>query len=181
MPSIQRSLTIDVPASKVYDAFVDLSRWLEWNPHFRAVKPLSEGPLAVGSKARVALKLSPLASVWEVTELNPSRSFAWTTSSLPGLRLAFDHIAESADGGTRATLRIDIAGPLSFLAGLTGAFYGRNLDHSLAALKRILEGEATAAPEPQEPEAQAAEAEAEGEPEAAADAGPDADAEPKNE
>ncbi len=181
MPSIQRSLTIDVPASKVYDAFVDLSRWLEWNPHFRAVKPLSEGPMAVGSKARVALKLSPLASVWEVTELNPGRSFTWTSSSLPGLRLAFDHIAESADGGARATLRIDIEGPLSFLAGVTGAFYGRNLDHSLAALKRILEGEATPAPAPQQPEAPEAETQAEGEPEAAAEAGPDADTEPKNE
>jgi uncharacterized membrane protein len=191
MPSIQRSLTIDVPADKVYDAFVDLSRWLEWNPHFRTVKPLSEGPLAVGSKARVALKLSPLASVWEVTELNPSRSFTWTSSSLPGLRLAFDHIAESADGGARATLRIDIEGPLSFLAGVTGAFYGRNLNHSLAALKRMLEGEATPAPVPQEPEAPEAEAEAEAtlesraeaeaEPDATAEAGPDADAEPKNE
>ena len=136
MPSVQRSLTIDAPPAKVYEAFVDLSRWLEWNPHFREVKPLTEGPLASGSKARIALRLSPLATVWEVTELNPNRSFAWASSSLPGLRLVFDHIAESADGGTRATLRIDIEGPLAFLAGLTGAFYGRNLGRSLAALKR---------------------------------------------
>jgi len=181
MPFVQRSLTIDVPADKVYDAFVDLGRWLEWNPHFREVKPLSEGPLAAGSKARVALKLSPFASVWEVTELNPGRSFAWTSSSLPGLRLAFDHIAESADGGTHATLRIDIEGPLSFLAGVTGAFYGRNLDHSLAALKRLLEGEAPSAPEAQEPEAPEAEAEAEAALEAEGEAGPAAGAEPKNE
>ena len=154
MPSLQRSLTIDAPPTKVYEAFVDLGRWLEWNPHFREVRPLSEGPLAQGSKARIALKLSPLASVWEVTEVNPGRSFAWASSSLPGLRLNFDHIAESADGGTRATLRIDIEGPLAFLAGLAGAFYGRNLDRSLAALKRMLEGEAAPAPEPQEPAAE---------------------------
>lgn len=157
MPSVQRSLTIDAPPAKVYDAFVDLGRWLEWNPHLREVSPLSEGPLAQGSKARVALKLSPLASVWEITEVNPGRSFAWASSSLPGLRLIFDHIAESADGGTRATLRIDIEGPLAFVAGLTGALYARNLDRSLAALKRMLEAEPAAeeptAEEEAEPEA----------------------------
>ena len=170
MPSVQRSLTIDAPPAKVYEAFVDLSRWLEWNPHIREIRSLSEGPLAQGSKVRIALKLSPLASVWEVTEVNPGRSFAWASSSFPGIRLNFDHIAERADGGTLATLRIDIEGPLAFLTGLAGAFYGRNLDRSLAALKRMLEGEAAPAPEPQEPAAEepAAEEEskAEAEPEA---------------
>ena len=165
MPSIQRSVTIAAPPERVYDAFVDLSGWLAWNPHFREVKPLSEGPLAQGSKARVALKLSPFASVWEVTDITPGRSFAWASSSLPGLRLIFDHIAEDADGGTRATLRIDIEGPFSFLAGITGRFYSRNLDHSLAALKRLLAGEAPPAAEPQEPAAEepASQGEAEGE------------------
>jgi uncharacterized membrane protein len=161
MPSVQRSLTIDAPPAQVYEAFVDLSRWLEWNPHLREVRPLTEGPLTPGSKARVALKLNPLPSVWEVTELNPGRSFAWASSLLPGIRLVFDHVAESADGGTRATLRIDIEGPLAFLAGLAGTVYGRNLDHSLVALKDILEGETPSAPGPQQPPAEEPEAEAE--------------------
>ncbi len=174
MPSVQRSLTIDAPPAQVYEAFVDLSRWLEWNPHLREVKPLSEGPLAPGSRARVALKLNPLPSVWEVTEMNPGRSFAWASSLLPGIRLVFDHVAESADGGTRATLRIDIEGPLAFLAGLASTVYGRNLDHSLAALKRMLEGEAASAPEPQQPPAEKPEAAAEPEPKAETEAKPEA-------
>ncbi len=163
MPSIERSLTINAPSERVYEAFVDLSRWLEWNPHLREVRPLTEGPLTPGSKARVALKLNPLPSVWEVTEMNPGRSFAWASSLLRGIHLVFDHVAESADGGTRATLRIDIEGPLAFLAGLAGALYGRNLDHSLAALKDILEAEAldSSGPEPQQPPAEEPEAEAE--------------------
>ena len=167
MPSVQRSLTIDAPPAQVYEAFVDLSRWLEWNPHLREVRPLSEGPLTPGSRARVALKLNPLPSVWEVTEMNPGRSFAWASSLLPGVRLIFDHVAESADGGTRATLRIDIEGPLAFVAGLAGAVYGRNLDHSLAALKDLVEGEARdkSAPEPQQPPAEEPEPEAEAKPE----------------
>ena len=178
MPSIQRSLTIDAPAAKVYDAFVDLSHWLEWNPHFKEVRPLGEGPLATGSRARIALKRSPFASVWEVTEVNPGRSFTWASSSLPGLRLAFDHIAEGSDGGTRATLRIDIEGPLAFLTRVPGALYGRNLNHSLAALKRMLEAEAGPAPKPQQPPAEQPEAPAA---EAEAEARPEGEAGPKNE
>ena len=175
MPSVQRSLTIDAPPAQVYEAFVDLSRWLEWNPHLREVRPLTEGPLTPGSKARVALKLNPLPSIWEVTEMNPGRSFAWASSLLPGIRLVFDHVAESADGGTRATLRIDIEGPLAFLAGLAGTIYGRNLDHSLAALKDILEAEVidSSGPEPQQPPAEEPEAEAKPEPEAETEAKPE--------
>jgi uncharacterized protein YndB with AHSA1/START domain len=185
MPSVERSLTIQAPPAKVYEAFVDLSRWLEWNPHLKAVTPLSEGPLTTGFRARVALKLNPLPSTWEVTEVNPGRSFAWTSSLLPGVRLVFDHIAEGADGGTRATLRIDIEGPLAFVAGLAGAVYGRNLDHSLTALKRMLEAEAepAPAPEPEQPPAEEPAAEAEPEPEAEAEskAEGESEAEPKNE
>ena len=142
MPSLQRSLTIDVPPARVYEAFADFDRWLEWNPHLRQVKPLCEGPLATGCTARIALKLSPFPSVWEVTEVVPGRSFAWASSSIPGVRLTFDHIAEDYDGGTVATLRVDVEGPLAFLTPITGAFYEHNLGRSLAALKRILEAEA---------------------------------------
>ena len=183
MPSLERSLTIDAPPANVYEAFVDLGRWLEWNPHLRAVTPLSEGPLTPGFRARVTLKLNPLPSTWEVTEVNPGRSFAWKSSLLPGVRLGFDHIAESAEGGTRATLRIDIEGPLAFVAGLAGSIYGRNLDHSLNALKGMLEGEAAPVPAPQQPPAAEPEAqtEAEPEPEAEAEAEAEADTEAKNE
>jgi len=163
MASVERSRTIDAPAARVYEAFVDLSRWLEWNPHLRKVTPLSEGPLAPGFKARVSLKLNPIPSVWQVTEVNPGRSFAWVSTSLPGVRLVVDHVAEGADGGARATIRIDVEGPLAFLAWLAGGFYGRNfLGRSLGALRRMLEGEAPAVPEP-EPAAEEPEPEAESE------------------
>ncbi len=58
--------------------------------------------------------------------------------------------------------------PLAFLAGLASPVYGRNLDHSLAALKDILEAEAldSSGPEPQQPPAKEPEAEAEPESEA---------------
>ncbi len=176
MPSVERSITINAPPERVYEAFVDHSRWLEWNPNMREMRPLSEGPLTPGFRARAAHKLNPVASVWEVTEVNPGRSFAWRSSFLPGLRLAFDHIAEGAAGATRATIRIDIAGPLAFVARLAGGVLARNLlDSSLTALKGLLEAEApgSSAPEPKQPPTEEPEAEAEPQPEAETEAQPE--------
>ncbi len=173
MPSIERSLSIDATPERVYEAFVDLSRWLEWNPQLREVTPLSEGPLAVGSKARIAGQMMIGARVWEVTEVNPGRSFSWK-SSFPGVRLTFDHVAQGADGGARATIRIDIEGPLAFLTGLADTVYGRNfLGRSLGAFKAMLEREAVPAPEPQQPPPEEPEAGAEPEPEAETEAKPE--------
>ena len=100
------------------------------------------------------------------------RSFAWKSSFFPGLRLVFDHIAEGADGGTRATIRIDIAGPLAFVARLAGGVIARNLlDSSLTALKGLLEAEdlGSSRPEPQQPPAEEPADEAEAEPESEAE------------
>jgi hypothetical protein len=140
MVTVERSAIIRTPPDRVWAAYVDLSGWLAWNPHMRELGLLTEGSLAVGSRARLVLKTG-LRSSWEVTELNPGRSFAWVANLVPGLRLAFDHIVEPAEGGSRAILRIDASGPVAVVAGpVLRLIYARNLDHSLAALKRLLEG-----------------------------------------
>ena len=139
MPTVERSEIIKAPPERVWEAYLDLAGWLAWNPHMRELRLLTEGPLAVGSRARLVLKTG-LPSVWEVTELNAGRSFAWTATLVPGLRLLFDHIVEAAEGGSRPILRIEASGPVAVVAGPVLRFiYARNLDHSLAALKRLLE------------------------------------------
>lgn len=140
MPAVERSAIIKAPPEQVWAAYLDLAGWLAWNPHMRQLRLLTEGPLAVGSRARLVLKTG-LRSTWQVTELNPGRSFAWAASLVPGLRLVFDHVVEPAEGGSRAILRIDASGPVAVVAGpVLRLVYARNLDHSLAALKRLLEG-----------------------------------------
>jgi hypothetical protein len=140
MPSIARSLLIRVPPIQVYEAFIALARWKQWNPHLREITPLYEGPMTVGSWARVAPKYAP-TSLWRVTRMEPGRSFTWETALLPGLRLAFDHVAEAdpAEPGTRATLRLRFDGSLSFLGVVAGQVYAGNLVRSLTALKGLLE------------------------------------------
>lgn len=140
MPSIARSLLIRIAPLQVYEAFIALVRWKQWNPHLREITPLYEGSMVVGSRARVGPKYAP-TSVWTVTRMEPGRSFTWETPLLPGLRLAFDHVAEAdpAEPGTRATLRLRFEGSLSFVGVVAGQVYAGNLLRSLTALKALLE------------------------------------------
>ncbi len=138
MPRVQRDITIDVPPEKVWEALVDLPSWLGWNPHMREIASLTEGPLAVGSRARIVLRTG-LSSRWEVTELSAGRSFTWASRVL-GVPTTFGHEVEGADGGSRAVLWIDVSGPLAVLAFPVLQFvYSHNLARALSELKKVLE------------------------------------------
>jgi hypothetical protein len=140
MPSIARSIVIDVPPERVYEAYVDFASWLRWVPHFRGISLLDAGPLALGHRARISETYSVLSRVWRVTDLQPGRSFAWAASLLPGLRLTVDHIAELEGGRTRATLALRTDGPLALAAGpIATRLSSRTFARSLAALKALLE------------------------------------------
>jgi uncharacterized protein YndB with AHSA1/START domain len=139
MPTVERSVVIQVSPEQVWEAYVGLDGWLQWNGHMKEVKLLEGGELDVGKRARVTLK-TRMSSEWEVTELTPGKSFTWVSRLAPGLRLAFAHEVEAADGGTRAVLRIDSSGPVAVLAApVLGLFYSRNLAHALDSLKALLE------------------------------------------
>lgn len=141
MPSVTRSLFIDVPPARVYGAYTDFASWLRWVPHFRELTPLDGSILAPGFRARIRESYHPLVAVWEVVRVEEGRSFAWRSASPPGVWLTVDHIAEAEGAGTRASLQIDIDGPVGLLiAPLAAALSRRTFDRSLAALKVLLEG-----------------------------------------
>ena len=160
MHPVERSLFINAPPATVFRAYTDLSRWLEWNPHLRKVKFNGQGTLALGSKVSTGVKASPVSTTWKVTDLEADRSLTWKSSFPPGVGVVFDHLAEKEWGGTRATLRLTITGPLAlvawagwvplFVTGLPGPmdimnqnepglFYGHNLQRSLYQLKSLIE------------------------------------------
>ena len=142
MPTVERSITIQAPPEKVWEHYVGVDPWTQWNRHLREVRPLEKGPLAVGKRARVTLKMG-MSSEWEVTELASGRSFTWVSKVAPGLRLAFAHEVATAGAGTRAVLRIDSSRPTAVLAApVLSLVYSRNLAHALSSLKRLVEGAA---------------------------------------
>ena len=141
MISVARSLLIAAPAERVYAAYLDFATWSAWVPHFHELTPLQDGELALGHRARVRERFSIVPTVWEVTELAPGRSFAWTSSTLPGLRLTVDHVAEANGVGALATLALHVEGPLAPVAGPVAVRLSRRtFDRSLVALRGVLEG-----------------------------------------
>lgn len=142
MPAVERSIVINVPTERIWEAFVNLGDWPAWNHHMREIRLLTEVPLAMDSRARIVLK-TRLSSTWEVTEFSPGRSFTWD-ANLFGSHLAFAHVVEPANGGSRVILRIEAAGLTALAASLVLRFsYGHFLNRSLRRLKESLEGAAT--------------------------------------
>ena len=138
MPAVERSIVINVPADRVWEAFVNLGDWPVWKRHMREVHLLTEVPLAMNSRARIVLK-SGLSSTCEVTEFSPGRSFTWD-GRLLGSNLSFAHMVQPANSGSRVVLRIEASGPTALVASpALRPSYSRMLNCSLRRLKASLE------------------------------------------
>ena len=143
---MEQSTRIDVaaPVEQVWEVLREVERWAEWAPTVTSVRRLDDGPLAVGSRARVEQPRIP-ATEYVVTELEPGRSFTWVATG-PGVRTTARHLLEDfGAGGTRVTLAVEQAGPVGVVEG---RIYRRLIDRYLAAgaqgLKARSEGRARA-------------------------------------
>jgi uncharacterized membrane protein len=129
--------TIDTSAGlgDTWAALVDVTQWPRWTKSITSVRRLDDGPLRVGSRARVKQPGMPWL-VWEVTELRDREAFTWAARS-PGVRTAGVHrLRANPDGSTRITLELDQTGPLAGLVGaLMGARSRRFLGMEAAGLK----------------------------------------------
>lgn len=113
----ETSVDIAAPAERVWAVLVEVERAPEWTASMTAVKLLGDGPLAVGSRVRIKQpRLPPV--VWEVTSLEPGRSFSWRARG-PGFTTIGEHRV-TAEGPERAsaTLGIRRTGPLAAVADL---------------------------------------------------------------
>ena len=115
-------LTVDVkaPAERVWEQFVDVERWPQMTKSISDVRLLQSGPLQVGSQAIVKQPRLPRAR-WQVTELDPGRSFTWQTSA-GGLTTAGSHAVEGNGSESTVVLGLHQHGPLAWLAAVV---YGR--------------------------------------------------------
>jgi carbon monoxide dehydrogenase subunit G len=127
---MEQSRTIDIgaPPERVWETLSDVEHWSEWTPTVTSVRRLDEGPLRLGSRARVNQPRLP-ETVYVVTELEPGRSFTWVAAG-PGVRTTARHDAEQLpDGGTRVRLSVSQAG---WLGSVMGRFYRGLTDRYLA-------------------------------------------------
>jgi carbon monoxide dehydrogenase subunit G len=115
------STAIDISATpaEVWAVMCDIERWPEWTASVTSVARTSDGPLGVGSTARVKQpKLAPANFV--ITTWQPDAGFDWVTSN-PLVSAIGRHGIERTAHGSRVTLAVEFSGPL---AGLVAWLYG---------------------------------------------------------
>ena len=123
--TIERSIEIAAPASRVWSVMVDVEAMPSWSPSMTSVVLETPGPLTVGSVALVVQpKLSPTR--WTVTELVPGESFTWQSSGLGTTSTGRHVIAPASVGRVTVHLSIEFSGPSSRLTGIMAASYTRN-------------------------------------------------------
>ena len=109
--------------------------WPEWTESVQSVKRLDSGPFRLGSRARIK-QPKFLPAIWEVTDIDPPRSFTWVTRS-PGVIASGKHRVEATSKGSKATLSVAYAGLLGGLvAKLLGGVTDRFLMYEAAGLKQ---------------------------------------------
>jgi hypothetical protein len=99
----------------------DVERWPEWTASVISVRRLDSGTFRLGSRARIRQPRF-LPAVWEVTDLQPERSFKWVTRA-PGLVVTGSHAVQRSGTGSLVKLTLGysgfLAGPVARLLGPT--------------------------------------------------------------
>ena len=130
MGVMEQSTSIDItaPAERVWEVLTDVEYWSEWTPTVTWVRRLDDGPLRVGSRAKIRQPRVP-ETEYVVTELDPGRSFTWVATG-PGVLTTARHSVEPLpDGGARVRLSVEQGG---WLGSLVGRFYRGLTDRYLA-------------------------------------------------
>ncbi|HEY6329436.1 MAG TPA: SRPBCC family protein [Blastocatellia bacterium] len=109
---------IKAPPDQVLAVLLDVERWPDWTPSVSSIQRLDDGPLTIGSRAKIRQpKLMP--AIWQVTELESGKRFAWVTRS-PGVQIKGDHVVDRDGDGSRVTLSLQYSG---LLAPILARFY----------------------------------------------------------
>ncbi|MEU8077814.1 SRPBCC family protein [Catellatospora citrea] len=102
------ALVIDAPADVVWALTADVEQWPAATPTMTRVIRLDEGPLRVGSQARIK-QPGQAEAVWTVTAFDEGRGFTWQTDRM-GLTVIGSHQVEPVGEGCRNTLGIEVRG-----------------------------------------------------------------------
>jgi uncharacterized membrane protein len=124
---IEHELTIDAPDHVVWRLTEDVEGWPTLTPTMTSIERLDDGPLHVGSRARVK-QPAQRATVWTVTRLEPSELFEWEANVF-GVRMVGRHRITADGDSCRNTLQIEMSGRGS---GVLGALTGGRIRKAIA-------------------------------------------------
>lgn len=125
-PEISSDVRIDAPADHVWALTVDVEAWPRITPTMTSVERLDDGPLRVGSSARV-VQPKQRPTVWTVTRLDAPHRFEWQAKVLTVTMTGTHRIDADADG-CRNRLGLELSG---FGSGLMARLLGGTLRQAI--------------------------------------------------
>lgn len=150
---LSSSVEVHAPAALVFEVLSTPERLPEWNPSVARAQRLGEGPVGLGSHARMAGRLlgQLLESETEVVGFDPPRLFA--TRAVRGPRVATTFRLTSAPFGTRVSADVEGEVPGGALGGFVAervlrADFLRSLERLRALCERTARDRAEAEPAP---------------------------------
>ena len=104
---LENEIAVAAPAETVWALTLDVERWPDITPTMTEITRLDDGPLAVGSQARVK-QPAQRARTWTVTRLEPNH-YEWDATMGP-IRLRGGHHVTPTDTGCTNLLTLDVDG-----------------------------------------------------------------------
>src|SRR5215470_2892228 len=93
------SIEIDAPVAVVWDVFTDVEHWPEWTASVERIVALDGPGIQLGKRFEIKQPRLPKV-VWEVTAVEPGRSWTWRQHSLGSTALATHELVAQDDGST---------------------------------------------------------------------------------
>ena len=120
---IEDSQEIEASTQRVWAVTVDIERWPDLLPTVTSVERLDEGPLRVGSRARLK-QPAQRPTVWTVTRLDAPAAFEWEAVVFGVPTRAAHRIEPLGPNRCRNTLALELTGRW---AGIVGRLVGRRM------------------------------------------------------
>jgi hypothetical protein len=143
---LRSELLIEAEVEEVWALTLDVERWPELTPTITRVELLDDGPLEVGSRARIT-QPGQRPAVWTVSRLDPGVAFEWWTRVGPVTMTGGHHLRPDSRGCVNL-LTLDLTGRGSRLLGwLVGRRIGAAIERENRGFKAAAETSGLAAGE----------------------------------
>ena len=135
------NVSIEAPASIVWDIYADAERWPEWTASVTSAVALDGPGVAVGKRFEIKQPRFPKL-VWEVTDVDEGRSWTWVQRSPGGTTVATHEVVPQGEQ-TLVRQHLDQRGPIGAVVGrLSRRITRRYLAMEAAGLKARCEAHA---------------------------------------